>query len=62
MLVKPIDQVIHENVLPWMFDQMVNFLDDEDAIDNNVEDVVGDGFNKGKEDHKNRILAEYQRR
>jgi hypothetical protein len=62
MLVKPVTQVIHEKILPWMYDAMNQFLDEEDDVDNNVEEVVNDGFNKGKEDHKNRILAEYQRR
>jgi hypothetical protein len=30
MLVQPIDIVMDENVMPWVLDQMADFIDDEE--------------------------------
>jgi hypothetical protein len=44
MLVEPIEQVMHENVMPWMLEKMMDFLNDEDFIANNVNEVILDAF------------------
>lgn len=62
MLVEPIEIVIHENIMPWVLDKMADFLNDEDYIDINTEDVVRDAFEAGKQSHKEAIEAEYKRR
>jgi len=48
MLVDPLEAVMHENVMPWMLDKMINFLEDETFIDYNVGEVVVDGFKLAK--------------
>ena len=55
MLVEPLDAVMHENVMPWMLDKMINFLEDEELIDYNVGEVVVDGFESVKNKHRNAI-------
>ncbi len=55
MLVQPIEQVIHENVMPWLLDKMADFLNDEDLIEINTENVIKDAFEFGKESHKKAI-------
>ena len=62
MIVEPMDAVMHENVMPWMLDKMINFLEDETFIDYNVGEVVIDGFESVKGKHKNAIEKEHQRR
>ena len=62
MLVEPLDAVMHENVMPWMLDKMINFLEDETFIDYNVGEVVIDGFESVKNKHKDAIMREHQRR
>lgn len=48
MLVKPIEIVIHENVMPWLLDKMADFLTEDDYIEVNTSDVVRDAFEDGK--------------
>ena len=62
MLVEPIEIVLHENVMPWVIDKMADFLNDEDFIEINTEDVIRDAFDGGKDSHKKAIEAEYKRR
>jgi len=52
LLVEPIDKVMHEDVVPWMLDKMMDFLKDEDFIANNVDEVIVDAFKMGKAMHE----------
>jgi len=42
---------MHENVMPWMLDKMLHFLEDEDVISFNTEDVVNGAFELAKMRH-----------
>ena len=42
MLVEPIVVVMNEDVMPWMLDQMMDFLLDETEIAHNVNEVIQD--------------------
>lgn len=44
VLVQPLQKAMHESVLPWLIDKMTSFLDDEEDIDYNVEEVVNDAY------------------
>lgn len=48
MLVHPLDILMNENVMPWVIDQMADFIEDEEYQELNVEDVVRDAFELGK--------------
>lgn len=41
---------------------MAGFLEDEDAIDFNVEELVNDAYKKGLEAHENSIHGEKKRK
>lgn len=62
MLIEPLEQVMNENVMPWVMDFMADFIDDEEDQEINLEDVVRDAFELGKMQHKDSIEKEYQRR
>ena len=62
MLIEPIEQVMNENIMPWVLDCMADFIDDEDDQEFNLEDVIKDAFELGKQQHKESIEKEYQRR
>jgi len=62
MLAHPLDMVMEESVMPWVLDQMGDFLGDEEYQNLNLEDVVRDAFEKGKADHLKSIQKEKQRR
>ena len=62
MLIEPIEQVMNENIMPWVLDCMADFIDDEDDQDINLEDVIKDAFELSKQHHKESIEREYQRR
>jgi hypothetical protein len=62
VLVKPREKAMHESVLPWLIDKMTGFLDDEDDIDYNVEEVVNDSYKKGLEAHSKSIRGEKKRK
>jgi hypothetical protein len=59
MLVEPIEMVMHENVMPWVLDMMADFINDDEFIDINADDVVRDAFELGKTMHKEAIDGEY---
>ena len=42
---------MHENVMPWLLENMINYLTDEDYISINVEEVVRDAFHVGNGKH-----------
>lgn len=44
MLIEPIEQVMTENVMPWVLDQMADFIDDEEDQELTADDVVKDAF------------------
>ena len=48
MLIEPLDQVMTENVMPWVLDFMADFIDDEEDQEINLEDVIRDAFELGK--------------
>lgn len=48
MLVQPIERVMNEDVMPWVLEQMAEFIDDEELHTLNVEDVIRDAFEMGK--------------
>lgn len=62
MLVDPIETVMHENVMPWMIDRLINFIEDDSFIEYNVGEVVVDGFNSAKNKHSLAIQKEQQRK
>ena len=62
MLVQPIDQVLHENVMPWMLDKVLDFLGEDDLVDLNVDEVCNDAYELGKYMHSQSVMAEYKRR
>jgi hypothetical protein len=59
MLVQPIESVLHENVLPWIFDRMVEFMYEDDFINVNTEDIVRDAFVMSRDLHAQSVEAEY---
>jgi hypothetical protein len=62
MLTDPIMQVMEENVMPWLFDQTMTFLQDDGEIDINAEHQFNEGINQPRADHRLAILNEYKRR
>ena len=62
MLVEPLDRAIHEEVMPWLLEQMGAFMVDEEFVEANNEDVVTDAFETGKNTHKQAILNEQKRK
>ena len=62
MLVDPIEVVIHENVMPWLLEQMAAFIEDEDYIELNQNEVVRDAVEEGKDTHMKAIEAEQKRK
>jgi Radial spoke protein 3 len=51
MLVEPIEIVMNEAVMPWVLEEMANFIEDEEYQNLNAEDVVRDAFEGGKAQH-----------
>ena len=43
-LVKPIDKVLHENVLPWLIEKMTGFLEEEKLFDINADVAVEEAY------------------
>lgn len=45
--------------MPWMLEQMADFIDDEEYQNLNLEDVIRDAFEVGKNQHLDSIKREY---
>ena len=62
MLVNPLEHVMHETVMPWLLERIGDFLNDDDFIHINTNEVVRDAFEMGKEHHRLAITHEYTRK
>jgi hypothetical protein len=58
MLIEPIEQVMTENIMPWVLEKMGDFIDDEDVQELTVEDVIRDAFELAKSQHREGIYIE----
>lgn len=58
MLIEPIEQVMTENVMPWVLEQMAEFIEDEDIQEFTVEDVIKGAFELAKAQHRQGIEME----
>ena len=47
------EKALHESVLPWLIEKMSGFLNDEESIDLNVEQIVNDAFKISLDLHGN---------
>lgn len=48
--------------MPWMLDKVLEFLEDDDLVDLNVDEVYTDAYELGKYKHSQSVIAEYKRR
>ena len=62
VIVRPIEKSLHESVLPWLIDKMSGFLNDEQSIEINVEQIVNDAYKKGIDAHTRAIVGEIKRK
>ncbi len=44
MMVEPLEMVMHEQVMPWLLEKMMGFMEDTDIVDVTMNDVVTKGF------------------
>lgn len=61
-LVKQVDQLMHEQVAPWIHEQVFDYITDINFVKENVTDVVSDVMGVAEKNHKQTIQAEHQRR
>ena len=59
---KPITKTMHESVLPWLIEKMTGFLNDEEDIDINVDQVVNDAYKRSLDAHAKAIRGETKRK
>lgn len=62
VLVRPLDKSLHESVLPWLIDKMSGFLNDDDFIAINADQVVVDAFERSNSLHAKALARERQRK
>lgn len=62
VLANPTTKSLHESVLPWIVEKMQGFLKDDLSIDENVEQVVHDGWLNGLKAHRAAIEGRKKRK
>ena len=62
MLVKPIEIVLEETVLPWLMEQMDEFQEDIDDQLVNRESVIREGFQSVTTIHARAVQSEFDRK
>jgi hypothetical protein len=53
---------MHENVMPWLLDTMLDFLIDDNMIFANTEEVIKEAVDLSRTKHLESITKEYDRR
>ncbi len=51
-MVQPVDMVMHEQVLPWMMDRIIDFLEEDIVVESNVENIFENGYGNGNTQHR----------
>jgi hypothetical protein len=51
--------MMHEKVIPWMYDKIMDFLQDEDFVSKNVNDVILDSLKISSSVHKDVVRQEH---
>lgn len=62
MLTDPIMQVMEENVMPWIFERTLGFLEQDTIIMINAEHQFNDGIMKPRGEHRLAIINEQKRK
>ena len=62
VLVNPTEKALHESVLPWLIDKMAGFLEDDEAIDYNVDQIVNDSYKMSLDAHAKSMVGEVKRK
>ena len=61
VLPNPVQIRLHEQVVPWMYEKVLELLQDEDFIEGNVSDVLWESMKGNQESHKKIVDTEHQR-
>jgi hypothetical protein len=57
-LVDRMSIMMHEDVIPWLYTKMGEFLVSEDFADQHVEETFAGSFLKGQKDHRATLESE----
>ena len=61
-LVRPLTKSLHESVMPWLLTKMSGFLEGDNQVDLNVNDIVADAWLQGLKKHAGSIAAHKQQK
>lgn len=61
VLLAPPKRSFEEEVMPWLIDKIVDFLEEDQAIVQGSSNVVVDGILDSQNDHAATIRAKYER-
>ena len=61
VLVPSRSRAMHEQVVPWLMNQICNFIDEDTEIVKGTETVVVEGIKDTQNEHKQTIKAKYDR-
>ena len=62
MLTDPIKQVMEANVMPWLFEKTLNFLEEDFVIEENAETQLTEGILISKAEHKLSLINKQKAR
>ena len=54
--------MLEEQVVPWMYDTIMDFLGSDDLVDFNIEDLVSDGYSLTTHAHKEVVDADHEKK
>ncbi len=54
--------IMHEEVVPWLYQQMTQFLHEDLQVDTHVSDLVEHAFNAPLHDHKTTLEEESEKK
>ena len=60
-LVEPLGVLLHEQIVPWLLDNTLKFLKEDDMIDENTEELVVESLNHPAKAHHETVEAENKR-
>ena len=62
VLKEPLETMLEDQIVPWMYDRIMGFLEEDEHVDTNIEELFSEGFNVTAQAHKEIVDADHEKK
>jgi hypothetical protein len=62
VLKDPLETMLQDQVVPWIYDQVLAFLQEDDSVDTNIGDLFKDGYETTSLKHHSIVNADHEKK